>query len=52
MSFRSLLRHLATIVRNTCRPKNARTGEATFTLTTQPNPKQAQALELLATITM
>jgi Transposase DDE domain len=52
MSFHFLLRNLATIVRNTCRPKNARTGQATFTLTTQPTPKQAQALELLAAIKM
>jgi hypothetical protein len=52
MSFHSLLRHLATIVRNTCRPKGARTGDAAFTLTTQPNPKQAQALQLLETIAM
>jgi len=52
MSFHSLLRHLATIVRNTCRPKGARAGEATFTLTTQPNPKQARALQLLETIAM
>jgi hypothetical protein len=50
MSFRHLLEHLATIVRNTMRPKSARPGEATFTLTTRPNPKQQQALDLIAAI--
>ena len=38
-----LLAHLANIVRNTLRPKTAKSGEATFTLTTRPNPKQQQA---------
>ena len=52
MSFTRLLAHLATIVRNTLRPKTARPGEATFTLTTRPNPKQQQALDLIATITV
>ena len=52
MSFGRLLAHLATIVRNTLRPTGSRPGEATFTLTTRPNPKQAQALDLLATITV
>ena len=52
MSFTRLIKHLATIVRNTVRPKEARPGEATFTLTTRPNPKQQQALDLLATITV
>jgi hypothetical protein len=50
MSFADLLAHMATIVRNTLRPKAARPGEATFTLTTRPNPKQAQAFDLLAAI--
>jgi hypothetical protein len=50
MSFTRLLDHMATIVRNTVRPKSTRPGEATFTLTTQPNPKQQQALDLLAAI--
>jgi len=50
MSFTRLLDHMATIIRNTVRPKSARTGEATFTLTTQPNPKQQQAFDLLAAI--
>jgi transposase len=51
LSFGQLLDHLGTIVRNTLRPAGARPGEATFTLTTTPNPKQARALELLAAIT-
>jgi transposase len=50
MSFTRLLAHLATIVRNTMRPKSARPGEATFTLTTRPAPKQQQALDLIAAI--
>lgn len=50
MSFKRLLAHLATIVRNTLRPKSARPGEATFTLTTRPNAKQQQALDLIAAI--
>lgn len=52
MSFRRLLEHLSTIVRNTLRPKAARPGEATFNLTTRPNPKQQQALDLIAAIAM
>jgi hypothetical protein len=52
MSFTRLLAHLATIVRNTLRPKNARPGEASFKLTTRPNPKQQQALDLIAKIEM
>jgi hypothetical protein len=50
MSFTRLLAHMATIVRNTMRSASARIGEATFTLTTPPNPKQQQALDLLTTI--
>lgn len=50
LSFTRLLAHMATIVRNTMRSANARIGEATFTLTTRPNPKQQQALHLLAAI--
>lgn len=52
MSFTRLLAHLATIVRNTLRPKTARAGVATFMLTTRPNDKQQQALDLLAAITV
>ena len=50
MSFTRLLAHLAAIVRNTMRPRSARPGEATFTLTTSPTPKQQQALDLIAAI--
>lgn len=50
MSFRRLLAHLATIVRNTLRPKGARHGEATFTLITRPTRKQQEALDRLAAI--
>ena len=49
-SFRGLLTHLATIVRNTMRPKDAKPGMGTFTLTTGANPKQRQALDLAAAI--
>jgi hypothetical protein len=52
MSFTRLLAHLATIVRNTLRPKNARPGETIFKLTTRPSPKQQQALDLIAKIAM
>ena len=50
MSFTRLLAHLARIVRNTLRPRGARPGEAIFTLTTRPTPKQQQALDLIAGI--
>ena len=52
MSFTRLLAHLATIVRNTMRPRSARPGEATFTLTTRPTSKQQQALDLIAAISV
>jgi hypothetical protein len=52
MSFGRLLAHLETIARNTMRPKGAKPGEATFTLTTRPTPKQQQAFDLLAAITV
>ena len=52
MSFTRLLAHMATIVRNTLRSASARIGEATFTLTTRPNPKQQRALDLLTTISV
>ncbi len=48
--FTRLLGHLATIVRNTLRPACAKAGEATFDLTSRPNPKQQQALDLIAAI--
>ncbi len=49
-SFGGLLAHLGTIVRNTMRRTDAGPGEGTFTLTTRPNPKQQQALDLAAAI--
>ncbi len=49
-SFRGLLTHLTTIVRNTMRPKDANPGTGTFDLTTEANPKQRQALDLAAAI--
>jgi hypothetical protein len=52
MSFTRLLAHLATIVRNTMRPRSGRPGEATFTLTTRPTQKQQQALDLIAAINL
>ena len=52
MSFTRLLAHLATIARNTLRPAGSRPGEATFDLTTRPTPKQQQALDLIAAITV
>ncbi len=51
-SFRTLLRHLASIVRNSCRRKGARIDAATFDMTTSPNPKQQRAFELIKTITL
>jgi hypothetical protein len=52
MSFTRLLANLATILRNTMRPSSARPGEATFTLTTRPTPKQQHALDLVAAISV
>ena len=52
LSFGQLLDHLGTIVRNTLRPAGACPGEATFTLTTTPTPKQRRALDLVAAITV
>jgi hypothetical protein len=50
LSFGGLLAHLATIVRNTMRRMDAKSGEGSFSLTTRPNPKQQQALDLAAAI--
>ena len=52
LSFGQLLTHLGTIVRNTLRPAGSRPGEATFTLSTTPTPKQRRALDLVAAITV
>lgn len=52
MSFKRLLAHMATIVRNTLQPAGARHGEATFMLTTRPTPTQEKAFDLLKAITV
>lgn len=49
-SFRTLLNHLGTIVRNTCKRPGAPLSESTFLLATSPTPKQAQAYQLIKTI--
>ncbi len=49
-SFRTLLRHLGEIVRNTCRCPNAGPDVPTFHKITSPNAKQRQALDLLRTL--
>jgi transposase len=49
-SFRTLLQHLSTRVRNTCRSSNAGADSPTFTLDTLPDPIQRRAYELLKTI--
>jgi transposase len=51
-SVRTLLGHLAAIVRNTCRCCGAERSEATFDMDTTPDAKQKEALELLKTIRM
>ena len=48
-SFQTLLTELATIVRNTC-CTSAEADAPTFTVTTQPNPLQARAMELIDTL--
>ena len=49
-SFSTLLAELATIVRNTCRTRNAGADVPTFELLTTPNPKQQRAFELIQKI--
>ena len=49
-SFSTLLAELATIVRNTCRTRNAGADAPTFELLTTPNPKQQRAFELVQKI--
>lgn len=49
-SFRTLLTHLGTIVRNRCRVHGAPATMPTFELTTTPDAKQQRALDLLETI--
>ena len=50
-SFRTLLGSLGTIVRNTCRAPGNLEAPATFHMTTTPDRKQRQALELIEGIT-
>ena len=51
-SFQSLLRNLATIVRNTCQSKDAEAGKASFTIDTQLTQKQQEAFQLLKGISV
>jgi Transposase DDE domain len=51
-SFSTLLKELGTIIRNTCRRKNASVGENTFTIDTTPSTKQREALALIKAIQM
>jgi Transposase DDE domain len=49
-SFRTLIEHLAAIVRNTCRVPGEQTSNGDFTIDTTPSDKQRKALELIQTI--
>ena len=49
-SFQSLLRNLATIVRNTCQSRDAEAGAPCFSIDTQPTPTQQKAFQLLKEI--
>ena len=49
-SFRTLLGHLSTVVRNTCRGKDTDDNNPTFEMDTIPGPKQQKAYDLLETI--
>jgi transposase len=51
-SFRTLMHHLGSIVRNVCRVPGAEPGTPTFEIETTPNRKQQQAFDLLNTIRM
>ncbi len=51
-SFATLMDELSTIVRNTCRSPQAGDNAPTFHVTTQPNPKQRRAIELIQQITL
>jgi hypothetical protein len=52
MSFTRFLAHLTAIMRKHAAPQERAPGEATFTLTTRPTPKQQRALDLIAAITV
>jgi hypothetical protein len=49
-SFQSLLRNLATIVRNTCRSRGKNSDTPSFTIETQHAPNQQEAFRLLKEI--
>lgn len=49
-SFQTLMAHLQTIVRNTCRTPGGAPDAPTFEIITTPNPTQKRALELIAQI--
>ena len=49
-SFQTLLRNLASIVRSTCRSRDADAGTPTFIIDTQQTPKQKKAFQLLKEI--
>ena len=49
-SFRTLLTHLSTIVRNKCRRWGSESEEPTFYVDTSPDAKQRKAYDLLRTI--
>jgi hypothetical protein len=49
-SFRTLLKHLSTIVRNVCRLPGSGPDAPTFDVVTTPNAKQQRAYDLLETI--
>jgi transposase len=49
-SFQSLLGNLATIVRNTCRSRDAQTDTPSFTIDTHPTPAQQKVFQLLKEI--
>lgn len=51
-SFRTLLQELATIVRNTCVTRSAKTGTPGFQMLTTPNATQQRAMQLLQQITL
>ncbi len=51
-SFQTLLRNLATIVRNTCQSRETKAGMASFTIETQLTQKQQEAFQLLKEIKM
>ena len=49
-SFQSLLRNLATIVRNACQSRDAEAGTPAFIIDTQPTLTQQKAFQLLKEI--